>query len=184
MISWNQARASAGCPEIGRTKGLKATPRTLFCVLLTVLLPILSGCEGPKPYQTGLICCNLTFSVAVYSWLVLSLMSVVCGKLGRDSIPQRLHLYQLAVAVVISVGLSLFLSATPWHTFPVFSRSPLEEWWWLQFYSFLFLPFIAGYVLLAYLITMPSTMRKYRQYSLAVVVAIHWLFCAHFFLLR
>jgi hypothetical protein len=185
MLHSKQSVPPAGDAEIGVVRGSKAPLNPLFMLLILLTL-VLSGCEGPKPRQAGVICLNLTFSVAIYSWLIISLVSLVYRKLRRDSmaIPQRLLLYQLGVAIVVSAGLSSVLFSIPFDTYLVFSRTPLVEWRSLQLYSFLFLPFIVAYVLLAYLITLLPSMRKLRPYTLSVAVIIHWLYCAHYFVVR
>ena len=93
-------------------------------------------------------------------------------------------LYQLVSFIGISVILSVILFVVfPYDVYPIVSKSPLVEWPSLQLYSFIILPIIAIYVLLAYLITAIAVMRKYRPYTLTIAVALHWLFCAHFFLI-
>lgn len=186
MLGWSRGTPPDDYPEIRGARRIKAGPLHPFFISLILLIPLLGGCEGPTPRQAGIVHCNVSFSVAVYSWLIVSLVSLVHRKLGRDSMvsPQRLLLYQLGVAVVISACLSVVLFSIPCGTYWLFSKSPIVEWSSLQLASFLYLPFIIGYVLLAYLITLLPVARRCRPYSLSIAVVLHWLYCAHFFLVR
>jgi hypothetical protein len=131
-----------------------------FHVLL--VLAFLTGCTGPDADEMGIIGLNLTFSVAVYSWLMITLVSRVFKKLGRESMvisPQRLS-RQLGAFILLSVALSIFLFSLDRHdTYWIFSTAPIDEWSLLQLFSFMILPFIAAYVLLAYLITLIPPLR-------------------------
>ena len=161
--------------------------RSAETVLTVCLLAwTLTGCSGPDPPEMGIIGLNLTFSVAVYSWLIITLVSRLFRKLGRETmvIPQRSLSRQLRAIMVLSTGLSLFLfSFYRSDIYWIFSKAPVDEWPLLQLSSFLVLPIIAVYVLLAYLIILIPPMRRYRPWNLTIVIIIHWLFCAYFFLL-
>ena len=153
------------------------------------LIPALavSGCTGPEPREMGVIGYHLTFSVAAYTWIIVSLVTLVSKKLGRPSmvIPQRQIDGQLATAALVAVALSVILSAAvPHASYPIFSVIPLVEWSLLQLFSFLVLPFMAILVLLAYLITLLPPLRKHRPWTPTIAVVLHWLFCAHLFLVR
>ena len=149
-----------------------------------LVLALIQGCTGPDADEMGVIGLNLTFSVAVYSWLMITLVSRIFRKLGRESmvIPPRQLSRQLGAFILLSVAMSFFLfSMDRQDIYWIFSTAPIDEWPLLQLSSFLVLPFIAVYVLLAYLITLVPPMRKLRPWNLTIAMIIHWLFCAHFF---
>ena len=149
-----------------------------------MFLAFLTGCSGPEADEMGIIGLNLTLSVALYSWLMITLVSRVFRKLGRESmvIPKQWLSRQLGAIIPLSIALSFFLFTQDRHEiFWIFSTAPVDEWPLLQLFSFLVLPVIAVYVLLAYMITLIPALKRYRKWNLTIIIVIHWLYCAHFF---